>query len=173
MNWIDIVIVLFIGVPAFFGFRTGFIRRIFGIAGLVLGFVLAVRFYDMLAGLLSKVIHISATGMNVLCFLIIVLLLYGLSIWLARFMSDMTKGTHIIDRTFGLVLGALQGILLASILLFNLSLVNYPEQSTRNSSLFYSRIYPIAPKVFQKVLGFSPDLEELYDKYKNVLPEKK
>ena len=168
MNWIDILIILLIAVPAFFGFRTGFIRRIFGIAGLILGFVLAVRFYDSLAGLLNKVIHISPMGINVMSFILIVLLVYGISIWLAKFMSDITKGSHIIDRTLGLMLGALQGILLASILLFNLSLLNYPQQETRNSSLFYSRVYPLAPKVFQKILSFSPDLEELYNIYKNV-----
>lgn len=166
MNWLDIVIVLLVTLPTFFGFRKGFLRKLLGIAGIILGFILAVKFYDTLTPLLAKIIKENPVFVNVLSFLIIIGIVYGASIWLARFIANMNSGTSIVDKILGTAVGFLQGLLVASVLLYNLSFANIPSASTRDSSLLYGTVTKIAPAVFDKILEYFPGLGDLYREYK-------
>ncbi|HMQ80982.1 MAG TPA: CvpA family protein [Ignavibacteria bacterium] len=170
MNWLDIVIVLLVTLPTFFGFRKGFLRKLLGIAGIILGFILAVKFYDSLTPVLSKVIKENPAFVNVLSFLLIIGTLYGASIWLARFIANMNSGTSIIDKILGTAVGFLQGLLVASVLLYNLSFANLPSAETRSSSLLYGTVTKIAPAMFDKILEYFPGLEDLYREYKSPVP---
>jgi len=158
--------VLLVTLPTFFGFRKGFLRKLLGIAGIILGFILAVKFYDTLTPLLSKVIKENPVFVNVLSFLIIIGLVYGASIWLARFIANMNSGTSLVDKILGTAVGFLQGLLVASVLLYNLSFANLPSGETRNSSMLYGTVTKIAPAVFDKILEYFPGLEYLYREYK-------
>jgi uncharacterized membrane protein required for colicin V production len=166
LNWLDIVIVLLVTLPTFFGFRKGFLRKLLGIAGIILGFILAVKFYDTLTPLLAKVIKENPVFVNVLSFLIIIGIVYGASIWLARFIANMNSGTSIVDKILGTVVGFLQGLLVASVLLYNLSFANLPSAETRNNSLLYGTVTKIAPAMFDKILEYFPGLQDLYREYK-------
>jgi uncharacterized membrane protein required for colicin V production len=167
LNWIDILITLIVTLPTYFGFRKGFLRKLFGIIGIIAGFILAVKFYDPVAGILSSVIKENPVFVKVLSFLLIIGVLYGVSIWLARFMADMNSGTSLVDKVLGTVVGFLQGLLVASVLLFNLSLADIPSKETRDSSLLYGTIYKIAPAAFDKVLELFPGLKQMYEEYKS------
>ncbi len=169
MNWLDIVIVLLVTLPTFFGFRKGFLRKLLGIAGILLGFILAVKFYDSLTPLLAKVIKENPVFVNVLSFLIIIGIIYGASIWLARFIANMNSGTSIVDKILGTAVGFLQGLLVASVLFYNLSFANIPSASTRESSLLYGTVTKIAPAVFDKILEYFPGLQEMYKEY--IIPD--
>ncbi len=171
LNWLDIIIVLLVTLPTFFGFRKGFLRKLLGIAGIILGFVLAVKFYEPVAGLLSGVIKENPVFVNVLAFLVIIGIVYGASIWLARFIANMNSGTSLIDKILGTVIGFLQGLLVASVLLYNLSVADIPSRETRESSLLYGTVTKVAPALFDKILEYFPGLQELYREY--IMPEKK
>ena len=171
LNWLDIVIVLLVTLPTFFGFRKGFLRKLLGIAGIIVGFILAINFYVPVAGILSKVIKENPVFVNVLSFLIIIGVVYGASIWVARFIANMNSGTSIIDKILGTVVGFLQGLLVASVLLYNLSVADIPSKSTRESSLLYGTVTKIAPAVFDKILEYFPGLQEIYREY--LLPGSK
>lgn len=169
MNWLDILIVLLIALPAFFGFRKGFLRKLLGIAGIIAGFILAVNFYLQLTGILDKIIKENTVFVKVLSFLIIIGAVYGASVWLARYIANINSGTGIIDKILGTVAGFLQGLLVTSVLFYNLSVADIPSVNTRQSSLFYLSVVKVAPAVFDKVLVFFPGLKELYREY--VLPD--
>ncbi len=171
MNWLDIVIVLLVTLPTFFGFRKGFLRKLLGIAGIILGFILAVKFYDTLTPLLTKAIKENPVFVNVLSFLIIIGIVYGASVWLARFIANMNSGTSLVDKILGTAVGFFQGLLVASVLLYNLSFANLPSAETRNSSLLYGTVTKIAPAMFDKILEFFPGLQDLYRDYKSPVFE--
>ena len=65
MNWIDIVIALIVTLPAYFGFRKGFLRKLLGIAGIILGFILAIKFYPAVSSVLSAIIKENTTFIHV------------------------------------------------------------------------------------------------------------
>lgn len=157
---------LLVTLPTFFGFRKGFLRKLLGIAGIILGFILAVKFYDSFTPLLSKVIKENPVFVNVLSFLIIIGIIYGASIWLARFIANMNSGTGLVDKILGTAVGFSQGLLVASVLLYNLSFANLPSAETRNNSLLYGTVTKIAPAMFDKILEYFPGLQDLYREYK-------
>jgi uncharacterized membrane protein required for colicin V production len=149
LNWLDLIIVLLITIPTFFGFRKGFLRKVLGIAGIIIGFILAVRFYDPIAGFLHGIISGNELFIQVISFLLI------------------------IDKIAGTIFGFLQGLIIASVLLVNLSYIGLPGSETRNNSVLYSRVYKVAPIIFDKIISYSPSLAQIYREYKQkYLPEK-
>jgi membrane protein required for colicin V production len=166
MNWLDIAIIIILLIPAYIGFRKGFVRKIFGIAGLAAGFVLAVKFYDSLSSILVKIIKENIIFVNVISFLIIVILVYGISIWIAGYMSDIGGGTSFFNKLFGTAFGFLQGLILASVLLYNFAFINFPSVESRNSSMLYPHVYKVAPVLFDKIIEVFPGLKDTYNHYK-------
>lgn len=165
MNWLDIFIVLLITIPTFFGFRKGFLRKLLGIAGIIAGFILAVNFYLQLSGFLGNFIKENTVFVKVLSFLLIIGLIYIAAIWVARYIANINSGTSLIDKILGTITGFLQGLLVTSVLLFNLSFADIPSVNSRQSSLLYPSVVKIAPAVFDKILAFFPGLKELYREY--------
>ncbi len=173
MNWLDIIIVLIITVPTFFGFRKGFLRKFLGIIGIIIGFVLAVKFYTPISSFLQSFIHTNVLVIHVISFLFVIGIVHGLSIWVARFMAGMNSGTSLVDKIAGTAFGFLQGLIIASVLLYNFTYIDFPDANVREGSLLYSRVYKIAPALFDKIISFSPDLKQIYDEYKQkFLPVK-
>lgn len=169
LNWLDILIVILVTLPTFFGFRKGFLRKLLGIAGIVLGFILAVKFYDSVSVLVSKVVKENPVFVNVLSFLIIIGVIYGASVWLARFIANLNSGTSLVDKILGTVTGFLQGVIISSVLLYNLSLADIPSKNTRDNSLLYPVIAKAAPAMFDKIIEYFPGLQDIYNKYKTPL----
>jgi membrane protein required for colicin V production len=165
LNWLDILIAIIVTLPTYFGFRKGFLRKLLGIAGIILGFILAIKFYSTVSSLLSTFIKENPVFVNVLSFLIIIGVLYGIAVWLARFIANMNSGTSLVDKILGTITGFLQGLIIASVLLYNLSLADIPSQGTRETSMLYSTVYKIAPAMFDKIIEYFPGLQELYQEY--------
>ncbi|MFW6105557.1 MAG: CvpA family protein [Chloroflexota bacterium] len=113
MNWLDIVIIVVAVLLGIVGLRQGIIRTVFGIAGLIGGIVLAGRYYDELANLLSSS---GATWANIAAYviiLIVTLIVAGVVGWL------VAKLVHLVllgwlDRLVGCILGVVIGSLLCA-----------------------------------------------------------
>ncbi len=110
MNWLDIVIIIVAVVLGFGGLRQGIIRTAFGIAGLIIGIILAGCYYEPLAALLSTS---GATWAKIAAYAIIViatLIVAGVVGWL------VAKAVHFaalgwLDRLLGFVFGIAVGAL--------------------------------------------------------------
>lgn len=137
-----------------------------GIAGIIIGFILAVRFYNPVSGFLYRIISGNELVIQVISFLLIIGVVYGFSVWVSRFMAGMNSGASLIDKIAGTVFGFLQGLIVASVLLVNLSYVDLPGSETRNNSILYSGVYKVAPAIFDKVISYSPSLAQIYREYK-------
>lgn len=53
MNWLDVLILVLIGIATFSGLRTGLIKAVFTLAGVIIGIILAGRLYVPLSGQLT------------------------------------------------------------------------------------------------------------------------
>jgi len=122
MNWLDITIIAVIALMSLIGFRRGFLRKILGLAGIVAGVLLAVKLYPVTAPLFISLFKVSNATAYILSFLLIVMIVYSISIWLARYASDI-KGISLINRIFGAVLGFIQGLILTSLFVNNLAII--------------------------------------------------
>jgi len=172
MNWLDIVIIVIVTLPTFLGYRKGFLRKLLGIVGILGGFLLAVRFYQPLADLLTKYLSADASVAKILSYLIIIAIMYGLAVWAATFMANINSGTKSVDKIAGAITGLLQGLIISSILLVNLTSLDLPQQKIRDSSLLYSQIYKIAPAIFDRVINIAPGIKNTYEEYKQLLIKK-
>jgi len=116
MNWLDIVIIVVAVLLGLAGLRQGIIKTVFGIAGLIVGIVLAGRYYDELAALLSSS---GATWANIAAYVVILIATLIVAGVVGHFVAKLV---HIVllgwlDRLVGCVLGVVIGGLLCAAVL--------------------------------------------------------
>lgn len=157
-------------VFTFLGYRKGFLRKLLGIVGILLGFILAVRFYKPVGVFFSELIKTNLNATYVICFLLIIIIIFSVAVWIARFIAGLNSGTTMIDKFLGTAFGFLEGIIIASVLVVNMSYLNCPDNKIRESSVLYPKVYNIAPVIFDKVISFSPELNKIYEEYKKSIP---
>ncbi len=110
MNWLDIVIIAVLVVAAILGLRTGIIKAVLSLAGLIIGVILAGHYYVPLSEQLTFIA--SATAAKVVAFAIIligVMVIAGVLASLFKWaVSIVMLGwvNRLGGAVFGLVLGA-------------------------------------------------------------------
>lgn len=168
MNRLDAVLALIIIIPAFFGFISGFLRKIFGLLGIAAGFILAVKFFNPIGNYLLERLHTPVVSTLVVVFAVIFFLVYGVSIFLAKYFAKLHPAGNFADRILGTITGALQGVLLSSILIFNMNYLNYPSQEVKSNSFLYWKLINIAPAFFDAVISVLPDSKNINEEYKTL-----
>ena len=116
MNWLDIVIIVVAVLSGIWGLRQGIIKTVFGIAGLIGGIVLAGRYYDELAALLSSS---GATWVNIAAYAIILIATLIVAGVIGRLVAKLVHLVLLgwLDRLVGCVLGVFIGGLLCAAVL--------------------------------------------------------
>jgi len=152
MNWLDIVIVVAIVVPALIGLKIGMIKAALSLAGLIIGVILAGRYYLPLSQRLSFIS--SASIAEIAAFIIILIGVMVIAGVIARLLkwtaSVIMLGwvNHLGGAAFGLVLGAIFcGALLAIWVKF----------LGVTGAITESNLAPILVDFFPVVLALLPD----------------
>jgi membrane protein required for colicin V production len=116
MNWLDIVIIVVAVLAGIAGLRQGIIRTVFGIAGLIGGIVLAGRYYDGLAAVLSPA---GATWANIAAYAIILLATLIVAGVVGHLVAKLVHFAALgwLDRLVGFILGIVIGGLLCAAVL--------------------------------------------------------
>ena len=118
MNWLDIVIIVGIAAATFGGLKVGLIKAVLSLAGLIIGLVLAGRYYEPLS---EQLTFISQPVLaNVVAFAIIFIgvgLVAALAARLLKWLTSLAMlgwVNHLGGAIFGFLLGAvLWGAILA------------------------------------------------------------
>jgi len=162
MNWLDIIIIVVIAISTLLGLRAGLIKAVLSLAGLIVGVILAGRYYVTLS---EQLTFISQEGTaKVVAFAIILIAVSIIFMVIARFLKWAVSAIMLgwVNRlggaVFGFVLGAIfcgallaicikfldvAGVIaqsgLAAILLDNLPMVLalLPEEFDTIRSFFY------------------------------------
>jgi len=118
MNWLDIVILVVMVIAIFLGLKIGIIKAALSLAGVIVGVLLAGRFYVPLSERLTFIPQAKAAEIAAFAIiLIVVMLIAGIAAKLLNWaVSAMLLGwvNHLGGAVFGLVWGAiLCGALLA------------------------------------------------------------
>jgi membrane protein required for colicin V production len=119
MSWLDLVIIAAIGITTLMGLKIGLIKAVLSLAGVIVGVILAGRFYLPLAGQLTFIPQ--ATVAKVVAFAVILIVVVVIAGVLAKLLkwaaSLMMLGwvNRLGGAAFGLLLGAIfVGSLLAT-----------------------------------------------------------
>ncbi len=153
MNYIDIVLAIFLLIAAFSGFRKGFIIEVASLFALILGIWGAIKFSHFMAGFLSGQFDFHANYLGVaafvVTFLIIVIVVYALGRVFDGIVNAVALG--FLNRLAGLVFGVLKGVLLLSVFLVVFDHVDktahiLPEDQKKESKA-YEPIRRVVPGV--------------------------
>lgn len=111
MNWLDIVILVFVAIAALIGLKIGLIKAALSLAGIILGIFLAGRYYAPLAERLTFISQESiAQGVAFAIILIVVMIIAGLLAAFLKWIASVVMlgwVNHLGGAVFGLVLGVI------------------------------------------------------------------
>lgn len=117
VNWLDILIIILIGLSTFLGFKQGFVTGLLTLIGIIVGVVIASNFYKQLGNLLGF-IHNDAAA-NIFAFIIILGIVVALAAVLAGLIKAVLHAIMLgwIDHLGGAVFGFVMAVLSISALL--------------------------------------------------------
>ena len=129
MNWLDVVLLLLIGLSVFGSFKKGLSRQVIHLAAVVLGILLGAWFYGRVAEYLEP--HVSSPmaaklGGFLMVFFAVVLLGAIVSSIVGKFLR--VTGLSIVDHLLGAGFGLLRGLLVA------VQVISYSSSTASNSS---------------------------------------
>ncbi|HDJ23702.1 MAG TPA: CvpA family protein [Candidatus Aminicenantes bacterium] len=170
LNWLDIILLVILGLLVVLGLAKGFLRQFLGLVGIVVGFILALSFYPEVASFCQNFIRPYVLT-EFLAFLLIWGVVVLSSYLLAYLLAKALKGPiKLFDRLLGGVLGLLKGVLVCGILL--LALVLFPVNP---KAVEESRIAPLCLTVTKGIVCLIPqELKDKFDKaYRQLMPSQK
>ena len=136
MNAADWIILLVLLISVIQAASSGFFQEIFGIAGLVFGYLIAAWQYRSLAGNFAAY-NTSRWLIEIVAFLAIFIGIMVLAGVLGKIVRWAMKeaGLSLVDRFLGAVLGLVRGCLLVAIVLLGVTAFTPTSRSLQNSAL--------------------------------------
>jgi uncharacterized membrane protein required for colicin V production len=170
MNTTDILIIVGILFFVALGVRDGFFKKLYGIIGFIGGLVAATKFMTPLADIFVESLGISLEGALIFAFFIIFAGTIVITNLLYRWFGKSSGETiHLWSRLAGGIVGGAQGLLAVSLVLVMLDFFQIPEAETKNESLFYEDVYPLAPTIFDATTRWMPDSKRFFEEVKGKI----
>ena len=117
MNWLDIVLLIMLVIPAFIGLRQGLIKAVLSLVGLIIGVVLAGYLYKPVSNIFGFIDNENVA--YTLAFILILALVMLAAFLLARLLKAIISTVMLgwVDNVGGAVLGFLSGFIFLSAIL--------------------------------------------------------
>ena len=149
MNYIDIVILLFLLYGAFRGFSKGLIIEVATLAGLILGVFIAIRYSPFTEGILKDFLNITSRYLSYIAlavtFLLVVIAVYLLGKMLTR----------LVDKLLGTLLGIAKYFIMVCVLLMIVDALNdkfhFISEETRENSLLFDPFLNFAQQMYNTI----------------------
>lgn len=145
MTWVDVVILVVVGLSAFISLLRGFLREAVSLAGWILAIWVALSYTDEVASLLAD--HVEAAsirqGIAFVALFVSVLIGTALANYLLGLLVDKTGLTGT-DRVLGVVFGIARGVLVVVILVVLAGLTDVPQDPWWQESMLLPRFEIIA-----------------------------
>jgi len=178
MNWIDIVILIILGIAFVRGFIDGFVKEVAALAALVIGIWGAIKFSTFTAGKLYEWFDMSGQYVGIIAFLItfgvIVVIIHFVGILADKVVDSVSLG--FLNKILGILFGLIKNVLILSVVFCVLNAIDarrpFINKEKIGRSNLYNPISDIVPAIFP-VLGegnFNQSFDRLKKKNK---PEEK
>ena len=153
-SYIDIFLYGGLLVGAYYGFRGGFVKKLFNLLALIASVVIATQLMEPVGDMLNG-IGIPIPAAYVFGFALVNIVLMVIAILLYRRFggSGVAKST---SQFLGVVVGIIEGSIVISLVLLALRVFEFPGKSTRDESLLYKPLVNAAPKTFDFLRSYLP-----------------
>ena len=154
MNYIDIVILVVLGIFGIGGLRKGIITEAATLLGLGVGLYGAFHFSDFTAAKLVQWVEIDPRYLSVIAFVVTFLVLAIVVNLLGRLVAKLVKAINLgfVDKLGGFIIGMAKGVLICSLLVMLLNALemkNIVKDKDKEGSLLYPYIEQTVPYVYQ------------------------
>jgi len=163
MNWLDVLILIFLIILTITGLRKGLIKTVIPLIGIIIGVVLAGHFYGSMASWLSGWLE-SPNQAKIVAFAIIFILVVVVSLIIASLLSKFLSLLFLgwADKLGGAILGLVMAALICGAILTIITKYNFPgmEGSIHDSALAsflvnnFPIVLPLLPGDFDSVRDF-------------------
>jgi len=174
VNWVDIIILIFLLINIIVGIKRGIIRGIVNLIGIVLAIFLAIFWYQEIGEHIGLLVNISREMANIigftLIFLSICLLAKLVEVLLKKIFSLLLISW--IDHLGGALFGLIRGSFVIGIILIFMSFIPLPvflKEQLKNS-FFANRFAVLTTVVYRSLKDWLPstlqfNVEEFLRKY--------
>jgi membrane protein required for colicin V production len=153
MNYIDYIILALIILGFFLGYKDGLIRKLIGLAGLILGIFISYKYNSFLGKVISPIFENEQYLAEIIAAFIIFFSIIVVASILKRIVHPHDKVNNFINQSLGGIIGTVQIYFFISLLLLLLNVFNYPDKETKQDSLLYNYTYNFVPQSFRLLLG--------------------
>lgn len=170
MNWLDLTIIVVLGFGAFVGARRGFIRQIFGLAGLIGSFLMGYLLMEWVGGWFEAQTGVSAEYSAIAGFAAVFLCVQLGVLILSRLLDKFVRSIVLfggLNRIFGGTFGVVTGCLVLSLILYILAFLELPPAELRDSSVLYEVVYQFLPQTWDLVTLQFPEIAELSERFRS------
>ena len=144
-NWADYAIIAIIVISTLISLVRGFIKEAMSLLIWVIAFWVAFRFGPGFSNVFQDKINDSSVRLMVAFGILffVTLLIGAVANFLICHAVSSTKLTHV-DRFFGVIFGALRGLLIVTLLILLASFTSYPEKSWWTTSILIPHFEKLA-----------------------------
>ncbi|MEW6653101.1 MAG: CvpA family protein [Bacteroidota bacterium] len=165
MNYLDYIILVIVVVGFILGFKDGLVRKIIGLAGLILAVVLAFQLGGKVGKLFTSFFieddYLAALISGVIIFLGVLLI----ASIIKRIIHPADKVSNLINQTLGGLIGVIQILFFASTVCLFLNIFGLPKSVDRNNSTFYNTVLNLIPKTTEFIIGNRSKATEILKDY--------
>ena len=161
INWVDVIVVIFLIRGSYIGLRQGFSVELFKIFGAIAAGTVSLLYYSELGRWIASHSFLSAQIADFLSFLILffVLLLAVKIIRIFLFKILHLQLFYGLEKIGGVALGLGRSVIFVSLFLFGLNLlpVEYIQKSIEEKSLSGPYVKKAAPEILNFIVRFKPE----------------
>jgi len=177
MNYIDLILAVFLVWAAYKGFKNGLIIEVASLAALILGIFGAIKFSGFTADFLVDRFDLTTKYLSLIAFAVTFVIIIVLVHLFARILDKLVKAIALgfINRLAGIVFGVVKIAFILSIVLVILNAINrktnFLPQEKLEKSLLYGPVFNFAPAIFNE-LNFEEireNIEYLREKDKTIV----
>jgi membrane protein required for colicin V production len=170
MNYIDIIIIIILGIAMIRGFMNGFVREVASLAALIIGIWGAIRFSSFTAAKLYDYFDMTGKYVGIISFIITFLLIVVIIHFIGLLVDKLMKAVALgfINKLLGIAFGLLKSVLIMSVIFMVLNAINQHRQflpkEKIEQSMLYNPISDIAPAIFP-IIG-EANFGQSFDRFK-------
>lgn len=156
-NIFDIVIIILLALGAVSGFKKGLITSAAGLLALLLGVWGGLKFSYIIGNWLADHTEFSERTIAIISFIVIFIVIVSLVNMVGKGLSKLVESIDLgmWDKVFGIAFGIIKAAFILSVLIAIINAYNplnfAIKTETKEKSLFYKPIAPIAPKIFKQL----------------------